>query len=73
MVDKEETFDKVYADFLIWLQNTEKSIGTNSKTTFVTCGDWDLQNMLPSQCQLSGLEVPQPMKQWLNLKKVIII
>lgn len=71
MVEKEETFDKVFTDFNTWLKDIEQGIGPNKRTTFVTCGDWDLKTMLPNQCQLSQLQVPNSMTHWLNLKKVI--
>ena len=35
---------------------------------FVTCGDWDLQRMLPAQAGLSQLKVPPLWQRWCNLK-----
>ena len=37
---------------------------------FVTCGDWDLQKMLPAQLGLIGGRVPQHFRQWVNVKHV---
>ncbi|KAA3673758.1 ERI1 exoribonuclease 3 [Paragonimus westermani] len=37
---------------------------------FVTCGDWDLKTMLPSQCRHLGIPVPLYFRQWINLKQV---
>ncbi|KAF7261127.1 hypothetical protein EG68_01421 [Paragonimus skrjabini miyazakii] len=37
---------------------------------FVTCGDWDLKTMLPSQCRHLGISVPSYFRQWINLKQV---
>lgn len=37
--------------------------------TFLTCGDWDLKKMLPSQCQYFNLTYPNYLKQWINVKK----
>ena len=34
----------------------------------VTCGNWDIETILPEQCQISGLSVPKIMKRWLNIK-----
>lgn len=35
---------------------------------FVTCGDWDLKTMLPSDAALNGVEVPPFYKSWVNIK-----
>lgn len=37
---------------------------------FVTCGDWDLANMIGRQCALSGEHVPARFRQWINIKSV---
>nr|XP_040577235.1 ERI1 exoribonuclease 3-like isoform X2 [Lepeophtheirus salmonis] len=42
---------------------------SRSNFTFVTCGDWDLKIMLPNQCRFSGVEIPEYMKTWINIKK----
>lgn len=70
MVENEETFHHVMNHFLSWQNEIIRTVGEKSSYTFVTCGDWDLKTMLPDQCQLSGLSVPQTMNQWINLKKV---
>lgn len=36
---------------------------------FVTFGDWDLSQMLPSECDRLGIPVPQYMREWIDLKK----
>lgn len=36
---------------------------------FVTCGDWDLKTMLPTQCKYFNLEKPAYFSKWLNIKK----
>lgn len=50
----------------------EEDVGLDSKFLFVTCGDWDLKTMLPSQCALDNIPVPAYCKTWLNIKKVIV-
>ncbi|EQC40323.1 hypothetical protein SDRG_02224 [Saprolegnia diclina VS20] len=35
---------------------------------FVTCGDWDLNAMLPTQCRFSGAEIPEAYTRWVNIK-----
>ena len=34
----------------------------------VTCGNWDLESMLPRQCRLSGIKQPNFTKSWINVK-----
>ena len=34
----------------------------------VTCGDWDLKTMLPTECSRLGMAVPLYFTQWLNIK-----
>ncbi|OQR85065.1 hypothetical protein ACHHYP_20614 [Achlya hypogyna] len=36
---------------------------------FVTCGDWDLKSMLPTQCARSGLAIPDDFTCWINIKQ----
>ena len=35
---------------------------------FVTCGDWDLNAMLPTQCRFSGTSIPEAYQRWVNIK-----
>ncbi|KDO25395.1 hypothetical protein SPRG_09337 [Saprolegnia parasitica CBS 223.65] len=35
---------------------------------FVTCGDWDLNAMLPTQCRFSGATIPDAYQRWVNIK-----
>jgi len=35
---------------------------------FVTCGDWDLGKLLPSECARLGMAVPPHFRSWVNLK-----
>ncbi|VDP13616.1 unnamed protein product [Soboliphyme baturini] len=72
MVDDESPFEEVFRQFQSWLDNEgllkDEMV---DKWAFVTCGDWDLNIMLPKQCSVSKLEVPPYMKQWINLKKIV--
>jgi len=36
---------------------------------FVTCGDWDLDKMLPVQCKREKLKRSEYLKEWINIKK----
>lgn len=42
------------------------------KFTFVTCGDWDLDIMLPNECNYFKLNVPTYMRSWINIKKPFV-
>jgi len=53
MVEDEEDFKQVQSDFLKWFNHHDLN---EKKFTFVTCGDWDLADMLPHQCQHANLE-----------------
>jgi ERI1 exoribonuclease 3 len=69
-VDKAPLFPEVFEKYQQWLY--ENIIKDNTKTfCYVTCGDWDLKTMLPTQCQLSGLQsYPDYFKSWINIKDV---
>src|SRR5690606_17577252 len=40
------------------------------KFAFVTCGDWDLNIMLPKQCKRENIVVPEYFKKYVNIKHV---
>ena len=50
-----------------WLQDRMECLGYGNYI-FVTCGDWDLKTMLPSQCKAYKEEVPASFQRWLNIK-----
>ncbi|XP_064119929.1 ERI1 exoribonuclease 3-like isoform X2 [Macrobrachium nipponense] len=64
-VDNASEFSKVMGDFRAWI-NSEMQ---GKSFIYVTCGDWDMETMLPAQCRLSGEEVPDHCKSWVNIKK----
>ncbi len=65
-VDNAKTFPDVFEDFAKGLHR----MGVDGqKTIFVTCGNWDLQTMLPKQLRLLDLEHPDFTKSWINLKQ----
>ncbi|KAJ1496420.1 ribonuclease H-like domain-containing protein, partial [Baffinella frigidus] len=37
---------------------------------FVCDGDWDLRSMMPKQCILSEVEMPQVLHRWIDVRKV---
>lgn len=60
-------FPDVFSKFCEWL--TEGGyFDTPNKSSFVTCGNWDLKTMLPSQCDLDGITLSDQFKQWIELK-----
>jgi inhibitor of KinA sporulation pathway (predicted exonuclease) len=65
MVENESDFSSVFADFQTWIEDQAGS----GRFTLVTCGDWDLKTMLPKQCSLSGLDIPDYLREWINIKK----
>jgi inhibitor of KinA sporulation pathway (predicted exonuclease) len=58
-------FPEVLARFAEWGRT---HCGVDSLV--VTCGDWDLANLLPRQCAQHRLEVPAWADRWVNLKKL---
>ncbi|KER28185.1 hypothetical protein T265_04941 [Opisthorchis viverrini] len=68
MVDNQPRLEEVLQLFDEWLVK-EKLTGTENTFSFVTCGDWDLRTMLPSQCRELGIPVPHYFKQWINIKQ----
>uniref|UniRef100_A0A6V7LJJ6 Exonuclease domain-containing protein n=1 Tax=Bracon brevicornis TaxID=1563983 RepID=A0A6V7LJJ6_9HYME len=66
-IDDESHFPDVFDEFQHWFEwngyNEEEK-----KSAFVTCGDWDLKVMLPSQCAIDNIPIPHYLKKWINLK-----
>nr|XP_027225747.1 ERI1 exoribonuclease 3-like [Penaeus vannamei] len=52
--------------FDTWIK---KEVGLDKKFLFITCGDWDLKTMLPSQCKIENIQVPHYCDMWHNIKK----
>lgn len=84
VVDEASTFAVVWREYFKWLESvglTQKE--ASSRVAWVTCGDWDLKTMLPSQlrndrpsrddepedakCSLPRLP-PAILQRWVNLK-----
>lgn len=68
-VETEPHFDYVFKNFLSWVEDTRNEVGREENFIFVTCGDWDLKVMLPEQCELLNIAIPDFMKKWINIKK----
>ncbi|XP_078657354.1 ERI1 exoribonuclease 3-like [Branchiostoma floridae x Branchiostoma belcheri] len=68
MVDGQPTLTQTLKDFDSWM--CEQGLLTPGvSSAFVTCGDWDLRTMLPSQCSYLNIPVPSYFRQWINIKK----
>jgi len=70
MVESKDTFVKVLDKFQQWY--SEQGL-TPENSSFVTCGLWDLADMLPKQCEYSGVKIPAALNvgttgQFINLK-----
>ena len=57
----------MFRTFLKWLEKYD--LPGKRAAIFVTCGDWDLNSMLPSQCHLSKIKLPDCFKSWINIKQ----
>lgn len=66
-IDDEQHFPVVFKQFCEWLE-INGFVENNDSSAFITCGDWDLKAMLPSQCALDKLTIPHYLTQWINLK-----
>ncbi|MBZ5713763.1 3'-5' exonuclease [Nannocystis pusilla] len=75
-VDAAPPFLDVLAAHQAWLAGHGLlDAGGPERFAFVTCGDWDLQTMLPVQCAAAGLPVtalPRVYRRWINIKKVFL-
>lgn len=67
-VDDESYFPETFSKFCNWLSEGGYLQDIN-KNPFVTCGDWDLKVMLPQQCALDKLPVPEYFGNWIDLKR----
>lgn len=75
-VDGANEFNQVLAELDEWIKSgfggkvlpLSKSGDDNQNFAFVTCGNWDLQRMLPLQCKLANVNIPEYMTRWINLK-----
>ncbi|XP_066588068.1 26S proteasome non-ATPase regulatory subunit 6-like [Prorops nasuta] len=66
-VEEEPYFPEVFAKFCSWLDK-EGFLKDPNESAFVTCGDWDLKVMLPNQCELDNISLPNKFNEWINLK-----
>lgn len=67
MLHTEPHFPEAFARFQQWLKRGGYFEG-DTESAFVTCGNMDLQVMLPMQCAIHEIPIPQEFKRWVNLK-----
>ena len=69
MVDGKPLLKTTLEQFHKWM-NDNGLLDPSINSCFVTCGDWDLKTMLPSQCHYLRLSVPHYFQRWVNIKRV---
>ncbi|KAK7508268.1 hypothetical protein BaRGS_00000507 [Batillaria attramentaria] len=67
MVDGQPHFEETLQKFDTWMK--EEVLDRDASYTFVTCGDWDLKTMLPSQCRYFKVPPKPYFQRWINIKK----
>lgn len=67
MVDGRPNIRETLQKFDQWMR--DHIFSQNKTFAFVTCGDWDLKKMLPSQCSYLGIPRPSYFNSWINIKK----
>ena len=70
MVDDGSPFHQVMDDLETWmLQHDLIDPETyQSKTLFITVGNWDLLTALPNYCKYLGINIPIYLQEWCNVK-----
>ncbi len=74
-VNDARLFPEVLGDYLAWLRGKglrAESQDDGVEAAFITCGDWDLKTMFPSQCRVcrpSIDPIPHAFQRWVNIKK----
>lgn len=66
-VDDADDFHEVLHQFIEWIDFVANPGGS---ILFIACGDWDLKTMLPNQCSLSKVSLPEMFTSWCNIKQM---
>jgi len=69
-VDDADDFIDVLQEFVEWITFADFAGMESSTMLFITCGDWDLKTMLPNQCALSNIPLPEMFHSWCNIKRM---
>lgn len=67
-VDNAKPFPEVFDAMQAWMDAFNEKYNYPS-TIFLTCGDWDLETMLPRQARLSNVKIPLYLQKWINVKR----
>lgn len=66
-VDAADMFPAVFKRAQTWYKKFNAD-HPGARSIFITCGDWDLDLMLPRQAEMSGVKIPAYFKKWVNIK-----
>ena len=69
MVNGQPILQEVLKEFHKWM-SVNGLLDPSVNSCFVTCGDWDLKTMLPSQCKNFKLSIPHYFRRWVNIKRI---
>jgi inhibitor of KinA sporulation pathway (predicted exonuclease) len=73
-VDSAPPFREVYESHMDWLRSHDLQVTESDPGrvfAFVTCGDWDLRTMFPTQCRAYDppiVDIPLAFRRWINIK-----
>lgn len=64
MVDNQPNLHEILRQFDVWLEQSGLVVKEGNEKlanswTFVTCGDWDLGTMLPSEAKYRNIQLPK--------------
>jgi len=75
-VDSGQTLSDTLILYNKWLMakglidyDLERKLIYTKNFAFITCGDWDLNKMLPGQCKREKIKVFDYYRRWINIKK----
>ena len=69
MVTGQPILKDVLQEFHKWMSD-KGLLAPGVNCCFVTCGDWDLKTMLPSQCKHFNLPIRDYFRKWINIKEL---
>lgn len=69
-VEKGKHIEYVLDDFYKWVES--RNYLEEGNYTFLTCGDWDLNNCLRNEAKAKGLKISKYLKRYINIKKYFV-
>jgi len=67
-IDSGTSFEVALSAHRAWLTEQLGCHPSTENVTIVTCGDWDIKSMLPRQCFLTRMKVPEYLTRVCNIK-----